>query len=89
MTLDQPAARLGRYRWDPHPEPKAHARDAGSGHNRMSVHQDASANPPIISPIAAIQLPQARIAMPRHAVDGPASGRRKASVKAMVSVIAA
>jgi hypothetical protein len=40
-------------------------------------------------PIAAIQPPTARIAIPRHAIEVPTSARRKASVKAMVSVIAA
>jgi hypothetical protein len=40
-------------------------------------------------PMAAIQPPTARIAIPRHAGEVPASAPRKASVKAMVSVIAA
>jgi hypothetical protein len=49
----------------------------------------ARANPIIMSPIAAIQPPTARIAIPRHAAAGPASGRLNVSVRAMVSVIAA
>jgi hypothetical protein len=40
-------------------------------------------------PMAAIQPPTARIAIPRHAIEVPTSALWKASVEAMVSVIAA
>ncbi len=59
------------------------------GRRRQAPARAANANPTIVSPMAAIQPPKARIAMPRQAVAGSASARRRASVTAMMSVIAA
>lgn len=52
------------------------------------VAADFSAKPPIISPTAAIQLPQTRNAIAFQSPRGPNSARLNAIVRAITSVIA-